>query len=133
MKKVLIALVAVCTLLFVSCSKESEYTVTYEDNVSSFANLTVFEYDWTDSLIAIHEVKNVQNLTYSFISKSGTDYVVLGVEMVVAGKIMELYSADKFYVDSDNMVNIYFNPWLSNTLNVNPIHPEDIITRYLYK
>lgn len=107
--------------------------MTYEDNVSSFANLTVFEYDWTDSLIAIHEVKNVQNLTYSFISKSGTDYVVLGVEMVVAGRIMELYSADKFYVDSDNMVNIYFNPWLSNTLNVNPIHPEDIITRYLYK
>lgn len=133
MRKVLFTLVAVCTLLLVSCSKESEYTVTYEDNVSTFANLTVFEYDWTDSLIAIHEVKNVQNLTYSFISKSGTDYVVLGVEMVVAGRIMELYSADKFYLDSDNQVDIFFSPWTSNTLNVNPIHSEDIITRYLCK
>ena len=59
MKKILFTLVALCSLMFTSCFKESEYTITYTDTYTDMANVTVFEYDGTQ-LVQKREIKMIQ-------------------------------------------------------------------------
>ena len=87
MKKVLFTLLAVCCMAFVSCFKESEYTITYIDDFTSMANVTAFEYDGTQ-LVAKRELKRIQpNTVYEMTSSDIADRVVIGVEATVSGRI----------------------------------------------
>ena len=133
MKKVLFSLLAVCCLAFVSCYKESEYTITYVDDFTSMANVTAFEYEGTQR-IAKRELKRIQpNTIYEMTSSDLADRVVIGVEAITDGKITEYYSADIFRLDPDKTTHITVSFTEMNTTDANPINPEDRISRYLYK
>lgn len=133
MKKVLIALLAVCCLTFTSCFKESEYTITYTDDFAEMANLTAFEYDAT-SLVAKREIKMIQpNKMYELTSSDLATDVVIGVEAIVNGRIMEWYTADVFRLDPETTTHITVSFVNSNVQTTNPVNPDDIISRYLYK
>ena len=133
MKKVLFTLLAVCCMAFVSCFKESEYTITYIDDFTSMANVTAFEYDGTQ-LVAKRELKRIQpNTVYEMTSSDIADRVVIGVEATVSGRITEWYSADIFRLDPDKTTHITVSFTDMTTSDVNPINPEDSISRYLYK
>ena len=133
MKKVLFSLLAVCCLAFVSCYKESEYTITYVDNFTSMANITAFEYDGTQ-LVAKRELKRVQpNTIYEMTSSDLADRVVIGVEAITDGKISEYYSANIFRLDHDKTTHITVSFTDMETSPENPINPEDRISRYLNK
>ena len=56
MKKILFTLLALCCLSFTSCFKEKEYTITYLDDYTDNANITVFEYDGSQ-LVQRREIK----------------------------------------------------------------------------
>lgn len=133
MKKVLFSLLAVCCLAFVSCYKESEYTITYIDDFTSMANVTAFEYEGTQ-LIAKRELKRIQpNTIYEMTSSDLADRVVIGVEAITDGKITEYYSADIFRLDPDKTTHITVSFTSMDTSPDNPINPDDRISRYLYK
>lgn len=133
MKKVLFTLLAVCCMAFVSCFKESEYTITYIDDFTSMANVTAFEYDGTQ-LVAKRELKRIQpNTVYEMTSSDIADRVVIGVEATVSGRITEWYSADIFRLDPDKTTHITVSFTDMTTSDVNPINPDDRISRYLYK
>ena len=79
MKKILFTLVALCSLMFTSCFKESEYTITYTDTYTDMANVTVFEYDGTQ-LVQKREIKMIQpNTIYELTSSDLASQVVVGV------------------------------------------------------
>ena len=133
MKKVLFSLLAVCCLAFVSCFKESEYTITYVDDFTSMANVTAFEYEGTQ-LVAKRELKRIQpNTIYEMTSSDLADRVVIGVEAITDGKISEYYSADIFRLDPDKTTHITVSFIGMDTSPDNPINPDDRISRYLYK
>ena len=133
MKKFLIALVALCSLAFTSCFKESEYTITYVDDFTSMANVTAFEYEGTQ-LVAKRELKRIQpNTIYEMTSSDLADRVVIGVEAITDGKISEYYSADIFRLDPDKTTHITVSFIGMDTSPDNPINPDDRISRYLYK
>jgi len=133
MKKLLVAFVTLCTLALSSCTKEITYTITYHDDLTSYANLTVFEYTIGDELIGRQEIKNVQNAIYEFTSTPGTDFVVIGCEGIVNGAVLEWYSADYFMLNSDGTTNIDVDYLDMATLSYNPVNSDDIISRYLNK
>ena len=133
MKKILFTLVALCSLMFTSCFKESEYTITYTGTNSEDTTITVFEYDGTQ-LVAKRELKRIQpNTVYEMTSSDIADRVVIGVEATVSGRITEWYSADIFRLDPDKTTHITVSFTDMTTSDVNPINPDDRISRYLYK
>lgn len=132
MKKLLFILLAASTLLFSSCMEESTYTVTYNDTLSEYANLTVFEYDFNHVMVAKHEVKNAQNATYEFLSAYDASYVVIGVEAIVRGRVMEWYSSEYFKLSSDETVNIYVDYLTMPTQDTNPLNSADVVSHYIY-
>lgn len=133
MKKVFIALLAVCCMTLTSCFKESEYTITYTDEFTEMANLTAFEYDGT-SLVAKREIKMIEpNKMYEMTSSDLATDVVIGVEAIVSGRIIEWYTADRFRLDPEKTTHITVSFVNSNVQNTNPVNPDDIISRYLYK
>ena len=133
MKQVLFTLLAVSCLAFVSCFKESEYTITYVDDFTSMANVTAFEYEGTQ-LVAKRELKRIQpNTIYEMTSSDLADRVVIGVEAITDGKISEYYSADIFRLDPDKTTHITVSFIGMDTSPDNPINPDDRISRYLYK
>lgn len=132
MKKILIVLLAVVSMALASCSKEKSYTINYVDHTTSFANVTVFEYMSGGTLVAKREIKNIDNLVYEFVSDAMTDYVVIGVEGIVANKIIEWYCKDYFFLDDKGVTNIDVSFTAMDTQDSNPVNPEDHISRYLY-
>jgi len=131
MKKFLIALVALCSLAFTSCFKESEYTITYTDTYTDMANVTVFEYDG-DQCVNRQEIKRIQpNTIYEMISSDLADRVVIGVEAIASGRIIEWYSANAFELDPQNPTHITVSFTNMATLDYNPINPDDRVTRYM--
>lgn len=133
MKKVLFLFAMACTMLFTSCMEESSYTITYHDDLSSFANLTVFEYDYSYNLVAKREVKNVQNATYEFISVSSASYIVVGVEALVNNHVMEWYTRDIYRLNSDKLTDVYVDFLVVATQSTNPANPNDRVSTYIYK
>jgi hypothetical protein len=131
MKKLLVALVALCTLAMASCTKETTYTVSYYDDLTSYANLTILEYSIGDNLLGRHEIKNVQNEVYEFTSTPGTDFVVIGCEGIMHGVVLEWYSSHYYMLDSDGTTNIDVDYLNMDTQSENPINPDHTITRYL--
>lgn len=133
MKKILFLLALACTMFFTSCTEESSYTITYHDEISSYANLTVFEYDYGYNLVAKREVKNVQNATYEFVSNANASYVVVGVESIVRDRVSEWYTRDIFRLNSEKTTDIYVDFLLIATQSDNPANPGDRVSTYLYK
>lgn len=138
MKKISILLVLLMSLTLSSCMKESEYSITYLDNFTTFANLTVFEYDFdysqdADVLVACHEIRNVKyGEVFDFTSSDLADKIVVGVESSTSGVVLEWYTnpyqldpENKTYIDID-FTNSYANPQ-------NPVNPNDCVAHYLHK
>ena len=79
---------AVLSLAFTSCFKESQYSITYIGEETDVANVTLFEYDYAYNLVAQREVKLIKpNNIYEITSSDLADYVVVGVEGIIYGKI----------------------------------------------
>lgn len=133
MKKIFLALAAMFCLALTSCTRESTYTIDFSDDVSEFANVTIFEYDFADDLLVRREIKAAENLVYEFTSYDGAYNVVIGVEAIVNGRIMEWYCADIFKLDPEHNTNIEVNFRKMNTQDTNPMNPADVVSRYLYK
>lgn len=133
MKKYILVIAALLCFAFTSCTRESTYTINYTDTLSEFANITVFEYDFNDDLLARREIKGAENLVYEFTSYDGTYNLVIGVEAIVKGKILEWYCSDIFKVNPEHNTDIEVNFSKMNTQDFNPMHPEDMVSRYLYK
>ncbi|MCQ2294306.1 MAG: hypothetical protein MJZ67_01515 [Bacteroidales bacterium] len=132
MKKLFLFFAAILCVALTSCIRESSYTINFTDDVAEFANVTVFEYDYGDELLARREIKDARNLVYEFTSYDGAYNVVIGVEAIVNGRIMEWYSADIFKLDPDNNTDIEVNFRKMNTQDSNPMNPADVVSRYLY-
>jgi hypothetical protein len=133
MKKILFTLVAVCSLMFTSCFKEKEYSITYTDAYTDMANVTVFEYDGTQ-LVAKREIKMiVPNTIYQLTSSDLANQVVVGVESIVGNRVSVWYTAEAFKLDDKAPTNITVSFTNMDTQDFNPINPEDRISRYLYK
>ena len=134
MKKMILALVAICSLAFASCTKESTYVITYYDDLTSFANLTVFEYSYSNTLMGRQEIKDIRDgETIELVSRAGTDFVIIGCEGMVGNRIIEWYTADPIGLDEDETTYIDVDYINMHTTNYNPINPEDVISRYLTK
>lgn len=132
MKKLLVALLALLSLTWVSCVRESTYTIHYTDDVAEFANITVFEYDYNGDLLVRREIKDAKNEVYEYTSWDGTYDLVIGVEGIVNGRIMEWYSADIFRVEPEHNTDIEVNFRTMNTQDYNPMNANDRVSRYLY-
>ena len=133
MKKILFTLVALCSLLFTSCFKESEYTITYTDTYTDMANVTVFEYDGTQ-LVQKREIKMIQpNTIYELTSSDLASQVVVGVESIVGNRVSVWYASEAFKLDDKNPTHITVSFTNMATQDFNPINPEDYVSRYLYK
>ncbi len=133
MKKLLLTLVAFVSLAFVSCDSDPSYVITYYDNVTSYSNLTIFEYSDDDVLLNKREVKDARNgevLEYDL--AQDVDCIVVGCEGVVGSRIIEWYSRP-FEVDDDETNYIDIDYVNITTYPYNPINSEDVISRYLYK
>ena len=132
MKKMILALVAICILVFSSCTKESTYVVTYIDDLTSYANVTIFEYSYSNTLLCTHEIKNAQNgETIEFVSAQGADFVIIGCEGIVGPRTIEWYSSDPIYLVEDETTYIDVDYINMRTQSYNPINPDDVINRYL--
>ena len=133
MKKILFTLVALCCLSLTSCFKEKEYTITYIDDYTDYANVTVFEYDGTQ-LVAKRELKLiVPNTIYPMTSSDLANQVVIGVEAQVGNRVTVWYTADAYELDDKAPTNITVSFTGMATQDFNPINPEDYVSRYLYK
>ena len=132
MKKAILVLMAVLSLAFTSCFKESQYSITYIGEETDVANVTLFEYDYAYNLVAQREVKLIKpNNIYEITSSDLADYVVVGVEGTIYGKIIEWYCQDIFELDNKNPIHIDISFTGMNTQNTNPVNPSDGVTHYL--
>lgn len=132
MKKAILVLMAVLSLAFTSCFKESQYSITYIGEETDVANVTLFEYDYSYNLVAQREVKLIKpNTIYEITSSDLADYVVVGVEGIIYGKIIVWYCQDIFELDNKNPIHIDISFTGMNTQNTNPVNPSDGVTRYL--
>ena len=132
MKKAILVLMTVLSLAFTSCFKESQYSITYIGEETDVANVTLFEYDYAYNLVAQREVKLIKpNNIYEITSSDLADYVVVGVEGIIYGKIIVWYCQDIFELDNKNPIHIDISFTDMNTQNTNPVNPSDVVTRYL--
>ena len=133
MKKILFTLLALCCLSFTSCFKEKEYTITYLDDYTDNANITVFEYDGSQ-LVQRREIKRVvPNTIYPVTSSDLANQIVIGVEAQVGNRVTVWYTADAFMLDDKNPTNIAVSFTDMATQDFNPVNPDDCISRYLHK
>lgn len=133
MKKILFALLAIGCMAFVSCFKESEYTITYVDDFTDMANVTAFEYDGTQ-LIARRELKRIETNTICAMTSSDlANCLVIGVEAVVNGRITVWYASEVFKLDPKDPTHITVSFTNMATQDYNPINPDDCVSRYLNK
>ena len=133
MKKILFTLVALCSLMFTSCFKESEYTITYTDTYTDMANVTVFEYDGTQR-VQKREIKMIEPTTiYELTSSDLATHVVIGVESIVGNRVSVWYASEAFQLDDKNPIHITVSFTNMATQDFNPVNPEDYVSRYLYK
>ena len=133
MKKILFTFVALCSLMFTSCFKESEYTITYTGTNSEDTTITVFEYDGTQ-FVKKFEIKNVvPNTIYQYTSSDIANQLVIGVVEKIGSNVRIWYASDVFKLDPQKTTHITVN-WVDMvTQEFNPINPEDCVSRYLYK
>ena len=125
-----------CCLVFTSCYKESDYTVTYHtsDPSGTVANVTLFEYDASFDFVTARELKIIEpNVIYPITSSDLARYVVIGVESTIMGHITEWYCADIFELDHNTPIHIDVDFITMNTQTTNPVDPSDGINRYLHK
>ena len=133
MKKILFTLLALCCLSFTSCFKEKEYTITYLDDYTDNANITVFEYDGSQ-LVQRREIKRVvPNTIYPVTSSDLANQIVIGVEAQVGNRVTVWYTADAFMLDDKAPTNIAVSFTDMATQDFNPVNPDDCISRYLHK
>ncbi len=133
MKKLLLALVAFVSLAFVSCDTDPSYVITYHDSVTSYSNLTIFEYSEDDVLLRMYEVKDARDGEFfEYDLAQDVDCIVVGCEGIVGSRIIEWYSRPfEVDVNETNYIDIdYVN---IDTYSSNPINSEDVISRYLNK
>ena len=133
MKKILFTFVALCSLMFTSCFKESEYTITYTGTNSEDTIITVFEYDGTQ-FVKKFEIKNVvPNTIYQYTSSDIANQLVIGVVEKIGSNVRIWYASEVFKLDPQKTTHITVN-WVDMvTQEYNPINPEDCVSRYLYK
>ena len=72
------------------------------------------------------------NNIYEITSSDLADYVVVGVEGTIYGKIIEWYCQDIFELDNKNPIHIDISFTGMNTQNTNPVNSSDGVTRYLH-
>ncbi len=134
MKKALLVLVAILSLSLTSCFKESQYSVTYVGDETDVANVTLFEYDAAYTLVAKREIKLITpNTIYEITSSDLADYVVVGVEGTLNGRIIEWYCQEYFELDNKNPIHIDISFTGMNTQSTNPVNPSDGVEHYLHK
>lgn len=133
MKKLFLALAAICTLMLTSCTKDPSYVITYYDQVTSYSNLTIFEYSDSDELLYRHEIKDVRDgEVLEFDSTQGIAFVVVGCEGIVGPRIIEWYS-DAYALDNRDVTYIEVDYTTMETYDHNPINPNHRISRYISK
>ncbi len=134
MKKFLLVLLALSSIAFVSCYKESQYTITYHDTETAIANVTIFEYDASYDRVATREIKFIKpNQIYDLTSSDLARYLVIGVEGTVNNKIIVWYCKDIFKLDSSKPIHIDVSFTGMNTQGRNPVNESDCVQQYLYK
>ena len=134
MKKLLLVLLAISSLAFTSCYKESHYSITYHDVETAVANVTVFEYDAAYDIVATREIKFIKpNTLYEMTSSDLAHYVVIGVEGTVNNSIIEWYSAHVFELDSERPIHIDVSFVGMETQGTNPVNPAHSVQHYLHK
>lgn len=134
MKKLLLILSAFCLVAFSSCMKEKDYVIRVGNlNNAESATLTVFEYSG-DQVETYQEIKLPENgVNYDFVSHKASDKLVIGFEGIVNGHITEWYSRDAYELKEGKTTVVEVDWKKMPTLNYNPVNPQDIINRYLYK
>lgn len=134
MKRLLLILTAALSLALTSCYKESHYTVQYLDRDTEVANVTLFEYDYSFDLVKTQELKFVDpDKIYEITSSDLAHYVVVGVEGIVGGHIIEWYSAHYYQLDSSNPIHLDISFVDMDVSDQNPVDPNHRVHQYLHK
>ena len=133
MKKVLFVLLALFSLAFTSCFKESQYYIIYRDVADASVNVTLFEYDSSYDLVATREIKLIEhNDTIPVTSSDLAQYVVVGCERAFRGTLLEFYSERSFELSHDTPIYIDVDFVGMATSPENPVNPAHHIQHYFH-